>query len=73
MQRERNVKHFTTGLFVLSLAVGAIGCTGDVETTDDSVHLEADVPKVETGDKNVDLDPRTDDDVDIDTPLPGDK
>jgi hypothetical protein len=67
------VKHVITGIFVLSLAAGALGCTGNVETTDDSLHLEADVPKVETGDKSVDLDPRTDEDVDIDTPLPGDK
>jgi hypothetical protein len=73
MRREPHVKHWTTGLVVLSLAMGAMGCTGNVETTDDSVRLEANVPKVEMGDKSVDLDPGTDDDVDIDTPLPGDK
>jgi hypothetical protein len=51
----------------------AIGCTGNVETTDDSVKIEAEVPKVEVGDETPDLDPRTDDDVDIDTPAPGDE
>jgi hypothetical protein len=51
----------------------AIGCTGNVETTDDSVKIEAEIPKVEVGDETPDLDPRTDDDVDIDTPEPGDE
>jgi hypothetical protein len=51
----------------------AMGCTGDVQTTDDSVKIEAEVPKVEVGDETPDLDPRTDDDVDIDTPVPGDQ
>lgn len=55
---------------ILSLA---IGCTGNVETTDDSTKIEAEVPKVEIGDETPDLDPRTDDDVDIDTPVPGDE
>jgi hypothetical protein len=50
----------------------AIGCTGNVETTDDSTKIEAEIPKVEVGDKTPDLDPRTDEDVDIDTPAPGD-
>jgi hypothetical protein len=50
----------------------AIGCTGNVETTDDSTKIEAEIPKVEVGDKTPDLDPRTDHDVDIDTPAPGD-
>jgi hypothetical protein len=49
----------------------AISCTGNVETTDDSTKIE--VPKVEVGDEAPDLDPRTDDDVDIDTPAPGDQ
>lgn len=55
------------------LAVGTIGCSASVETTEDSTKLEAEVPKLELGDKPVDLDPATDDDVDIDTPAPGDK
>jgi hypothetical protein len=49
------------------------GCSGDVTTTDDSVKLEAEIPKVEIGDETPDIDPRTDDDVDIDTPAPGDQ
>jgi hypothetical protein len=59
----------------LTLIVGAacVGCTAQVETTDDSTKIEAEVPKVEIGDKPVDLDPTTDDDVDIDTPAPGDR
>jgi hypothetical protein len=55
------------------LVVLALGCTGDVETTDDSVKMEAEVPKVEIGDESPDLDVTTDDDVDIDTPAPGDR
>jgi hypothetical protein len=56
----------------LLLALATTGCTGNVETTDDSVKMEAEVPKVEVGDEAPDLDPATDDDVDIDTPAPGD-
>jgi hypothetical protein len=59
-------------LILLAVAFPAIGCTGDVQTTDDSVHMEADLPKVEVGEDDVDLDPGTDTDVDIDTPRPGD-
>jgi hypothetical protein len=55
-----------------AILVVALGCTGNVETTDDSIKIEADVPKVEVGDKAPDLDPSTDDDLDIDTPVPGD-
>jgi hypothetical protein len=51
----------------------AVGCSGDVSTTDDSTKIEVEVPKVEIGDEAPDLDPATDDDVDIDTPAPGDK
>jgi hypothetical protein len=67
------MKNFTFAIMVLALAIGAVGCTGDVQTTDDSLHIEADLPKVETGSKSLDLNPKTDEDVDIDTPLPGDK
>ena len=59
--------------FYLPLLLLALGCTGNVETTDDSIKMEAEVPKVEIGDEAPDLDPSTDDDVDIDTPAPGDK
>jgi hypothetical protein len=50
-----------------------VGCTGNVETTEDSTKIQAEVPKVEVGDETPDLNPRTDDDVDIDTPAPGGK
>ena len=58
-----------------SLAIGcsALGCSAKVETTDDSTKIEAEGPKIEVGDQPVDLDPSTDDDVDIDTPAPGDR
>jgi hypothetical protein len=58
-------------LFIL-IAAAVTGCSGDVTTTDDSTHLETEVPKVEVGDQKPDLDPRTDDDIDVDTPAPGD-
>jgi hypothetical protein len=57
---------------LLLFATTMTGCSGNVETTDDSTRVEADLPKVEVGDRTPDLDPRTDDDVDIDTPAPGD-
>jgi hypothetical protein len=59
--------------FVLLVVFGmAAGCRGNVETTEDSTKVEVEAPKVEIGDQPVDLDPRTDDDVDVDTPAPGD-
>ena len=54
------------------LALAAIGCSAKVSTTDDSTKVDAEVPKVEVGDETPDFDPTTDDDVDIDTPAPGD-
>ncbi|QDS89147.1 MULTISPECIES: hypothetical protein [Rosistilla] len=48
------------------------GCDGNVETTDDATRIEAEIPKLEIGDQPLDLQPSTDGDVDIDTPLPGD-
>jgi hypothetical protein len=56
----------------LATALATIGCTADVETTEDSHKIEVETPKVEVGDEPVDLDTDTDDDVDIDTPAPGD-
>jgi PBP1b-binding outer membrane lipoprotein LpoB len=58
-------------LFILT-AMAFGGCSGNVETTDDSTRIETEVPKVEVGDRKPDLDPRTDDDIDVDTPAPGD-
>ena len=52
--------------------LGLVGCAGDVKTTEDSTKVEVEVPKVEVK-GTPDLDPRTDHDVDIDTPLRGDK
>ena len=54
-------------------ALVVAGCTADVETTDDSHRVTVETPKLETGDQPPDLDPTTDDDVDIDTPAPGDR
>jgi hypothetical protein len=56
----------------LTLSLAVLGCRADVETTDDSHKIELEVPKVEVGDESIDADPATDDDVDIDTPSPGD-
>jgi hypothetical protein len=58
-------------LFIL-IAVAVAGCSGNVETMEDSTRIETEVPKVEVGDRKPDLDPRTDDDIDVDTPAPGD-
>jgi hypothetical protein len=60
-------------ILVLLMPFSSPGCSGRVATTEDSVKVEGEVPKVEVGDAPVDLDPRTDDDVDIDTPAPGDQ
>jgi hypothetical protein len=58
-------------LFIL-MAMAVAGCSGNVETTDDSTRIDTELPKVEVGDQKPDLDPRTDDDIDVDTPAPGD-
>ena len=58
---------------VILTALGTLGCRGRVETTEDSVRVDGEAPKVEVGDAPLDLDPRTDQDLDIDTPAPGDK
>ena len=57
--------------FLLLLTAAAAGCSADVQTTDDSLRMEAEVPKVEVND-TPDLNPATDSDVDVDTPKPGD-
>jgi hypothetical protein len=58
---------------LLGVALAIAGCAAEVETTDDSERVSVEVPKVETGDQPVDLDPGTDEDIDVDTPLPGDR
>jgi len=65
------IRLLCSGLVLLA-ALLAGGCAGDVSTTDDSTELEIEGPKVETGDAPTDLNPATDDDIDIDTPIPGD-
>ena len=62
--------HLSTCSIFLTMQL--LGCTADVEETDDAVRIEVEVPKVEVGDKTPDLDPDTDDDIDVDTPVPGD-
>lgn len=57
---------------LVSFGLATLGCEGDVGTTDDSTRMEVEIPKVETGEEDLDLDPRTDGDVDIDTPREGD-
>jgi hypothetical protein len=62
-------------LAVLAFAAAfvASGCTAETKTTDDSTKIQIDVPKLERGSAPIDLDPRTDKDIDVDTPIKGDK
>ena len=53
-------------------ATAILGCDGAADVTDDSTRLEVELPRVEVGDEPVDINPATDDDVDIDTPIEGD-
>ena len=59
-------------VLALGLAISMLGCTAKVEPTEDSTRVEVEVPKLEIGEQPADLDPATDEDVDIDTPAPGD-
>jgi hypothetical protein len=59
--------------YFLVAALGIAGCTAEVQPTDDSQRVTVETPKVEVGDEPVDMDPATDEDVDVDTPLPGDR
>ena len=67
------MKYASSCLASFVIAVCALGCSSSVETTEDSTKLEVEVPKIEVGEAPLDLDPSTDDDVDIDTPAPGDQ
>jgi hypothetical protein len=67
------MKYCTSCFLALAMVASALGCRAEVQTTDDSTRVEVEAPKVEVGDKPVDLDPSTDEDVDVDTPAPGDK
>lgn len=67
------MRYLFTCLTIFCSSAFFLGCSGDVSTTDDSTKIELEGPKVETGDEPIDMDPSTDDDIDVDTPLPGDK
>jgi hypothetical protein len=67
------MKYLGISLIGLAALSSAWGCSAKVETTDDSTKVVGEGPKLEVGEKPVDLDPSTDDDVDIDTPAPGDQ
>jgi hypothetical protein len=54
-------------LVALLMALSLVGCRADVKPTENSTKVEVEVPKVEVK-RTPDLDPRTDDDVDIKTP-----
>jgi hypothetical protein len=51
---------------VLAMVGAFVGCRSEVKSTKDSVKVEVDVPKVEVK-KTPDLNPSTDDDVDVKT------
>jgi hypothetical protein len=67
------MKQFCKWALAGVLALGWLGCRAEVETTDDSVRVGAELPRVERGEQPLDLDPQTDDDLDVDTPAPGDR
>jgi hypothetical protein len=67
------MKYISACVAALAISGGLLGCSADVKTTDDSTKVEVEGPKLEVGDKPVDLDPSTDSDIDVDTPAPGDK
>jgi hypothetical protein len=53
-----------------ALALALAGCT--VDRPAGTPQSDPEVPQVEIGDRAPDLDPTTDDDVDVDTSAPGD-
>lgn len=57
---------------LLALALTTFGCTKDNDATQGTINPEPSLPRVEVGDQPIDMDPKTDGDVDIDTPKPGD-
>ncbi|QEG38450.1 hypothetical protein [Roseimaritima ulvae] len=57
-------------LMLTSAAI--LGCDGEAGVTEDSTRLEVEMPRVDVGDEPLDMNPATDDDVDIDTPIEGD-
>ncbi len=67
------MRYIRRGLLAILVVCSAVGCSSKVETTEDSTKVEVEGPKLEVGDKPVDMDPSTDEDIDVDTPAPGDK
>jgi hypothetical protein len=61
------MKRFANGLIMMCAALGLVGCRAEVKETPNSVKIETELPKIEVN-KTPDLDPRTDDDVDVKTP-----
>ena len=57
----------TLAILIAALLSVSPGCSAKVESGPDSVKVEAELPKVEVN-KLPDLNPKTDDDVDIKTP-----
>ena len=66
------MKYVRCGFLLAALSVFC-GCSADVETTGDSTRVEVEGPELEVGDKPADLDPSSDEDIDVDTPAPGDR
>jgi hypothetical protein len=60
-------KHCFIFLAMMLVPWCVVGCRAEVKPTKDSTKIEVEVPKVEVK-KTPDLDPRTDDDVDVKTP-----
>ena len=63
------MKYFSICLMLFA-SFALVGCRAEVKTTKDSTKVEAELPKVEIN-KTPDLDPKTDDDVDVKTPGKG--
>ena len=57
----------TLAILIAVLLATSPGCNAKVESGTDSVKVEAELPKIEVN-KMPDLNPKTDDDVDIKTP-----
>jgi hypothetical protein len=61
------MKRYLVCFALLLISSSLLGCRAEVKSTPDSNKIEVEVPKVEVN-KTPDLDPKTDDDVDVKTP-----
>jgi hypothetical protein len=61
------MKSYLACVCLAFVAMAGPGCSADVKTTPDSTKVEVEVPKVEVN-KTPDLNPATDDDVDVKVP-----